>query len=296
MKTLLKKTVAGTAMAVLLLNFKANAQWNLTGNSATNPAPITATPAAGTHFLGTSDLKDLSVRTNNIERMRIGADGNINLGLVYAPAVGTIPKLTVQSQLPGGMFTTDITASFIQNYGSSTVAVPSPARKVNILDGKPGIGGGFINGSSMAGGVWKTYFSVGGTGSTIIGDHSMMTFNPGSFLLSVQGGIITEKVKIALISDATNWSWPDYVFKKDYKLLPLNELELFIKKNNHLPEVPSEAEVKKDGLDVAEMDAKLLKKIEELTLYMIELKKENESFRKALEVQNDKIRSLEESK
>jgi len=97
-----------------------------------------------------------------------------------------------------------------------------------------------------------------------------------NYKLFVETGILTEKVKVA-VKNTSNWS--DYVFNKDYKLLSLGEVESYIQKNKHLPGVPSAEEVVKDGIDMATMDAKLLEKIEELTLYMIELKKENESIR-----------------
>ena len=64
-------------------------------------------------------------------------------------------------------------------------------------------------------------------------------------------------------------------FAKDYQLKSLEEVETYINENKHLPDVPSAEEVVKSGINVAEMDALLLQKIEELTLYMIELKKEN---------------------
>ena len=76
--------------------------------------------------------------------------------------------------------------------------------------------------------------------------------------------------------DASNITWSDYVFAKDYNLNSLAEVENYINKHHHLPDVPSEQEVKTNGIDLAEMDAVLLRKIEELTLYVIELKKENE--------------------
>jgi hypothetical protein len=71
------------------------------------------------------------------------------------------------------------------------------------------------------------------------------------------------------------------VFDEDYDLMSLSEVESFIKENKHLPDVPSAKEVKKDGLDVAEMNATLLKKVEELTLHIIELEK------KVNELQNE---------
>jgi len=66
----------------------------------------------------------------------------------------------------------------------------------------------------------------------------------------------------------------DFVFKPTYKLMPLNQVEQFVKTNNHLPEIPSAAEIKKNGLSMGEMQNKLLQKVEELTLYVIEQQKE----------------------
>lgn len=68
-------------------------------------------------------------------------------------------------------------------------------------------------------------------------------------------------------------TWWDCVFTKNYKLKPLSEVEAYINENKHLPDVPSDAEVKANGIDVAQMNALLLKKVEELTLYVIELEK-----------------------
>ena len=76
--------------------------------------------------------------------------------------------------------------------------------------------------------------------------------------------------------------WADHVFKKDYKLRPLDEVESFISQNNHLPDVPGESEILKNGSNLGQMDAILLQKIEELTLYVIQLKKENELLTKKI--------------
>lgn len=91
---------------------------------------------------------------------------------------------------------------------------------------------------------------------------------PVGYTLAVKGKIITEELKIRLYS-----TWPDYVFTKDYNLMPLKEVEQFIQKNGHLPNIPSAAEVAESGFETGEMNAKLLEKIEELTLHMIELEK-----------------------
>ncbi len=96
---------------------------------------------------------------------------------------------------------------------------------------------------------------------------------PGNYKLYVADGILTEKVRVALKSTS---DWADYVFANDYKLWSLTEVETYIRENKHLPGVPSAEEVQKTGIDMAAMDAKLLEKIEELTLYVIGIQKENE--------------------
>ena len=97
------------------------------------------------------------------------------------------------------------------------------------------------------------------------------------YKLFVKDGIRTEKVKVD-IADSNGWA--DYVFEKDYKLMPLNEVEQFINKNGHLPEVPTTEEAIKNGIELKAMNILLLKKIEELTLYNIEQQKRIEALEK----------------
>lgn len=99
------------------------------------------------------------------------------------------------------------------------------------------------------------------------GNVGIGTSNPKN-RLSVKGTIWAEEIKVSL-TDAADW-----VFNDEYNLLPLYEVENFIKLNKHLPEIPSAEEFKKDDLKVSEMINKLLQKIEELTLYTIEQQKE----------------------
>lgn len=86
--------------------------------------------------------------------------------------------------------------------------------------------------------------------------------------------------KELVVVDPTKWS--DFVFDKTYKLLPLNEVETFYLKNKHLPSVPSETEVKENGINTTEMDALLLQKIEELTLYIVQQQKDIEELKKQI--------------
>jgi trimeric autotransporter adhesin len=89
----------------------------------------------------------------------------------------------------------------------------------------------------------------------------------GNYKLYVEGGILTEKVRVALRNDPTFWA--DYVFANDYKLAPLNEVEKYYTANKHLPNIPSSQELLQSGLDLAAMQAKQMEKIEELTLYIV---------------------------
>ena len=91
--------------------------------------------------------------------------------------------------------------------------------------------------------------------------------------LSVNGNVKCKQVEVTL----TGWS--DFVFEDNYELMPLGQLENYINQHNHLPGVPSADEVMTKGNNLGEMDAVLLQKIEELTLYVIELKKENEALK-----------------
>jgi hypothetical protein len=107
-------------------------------------------------------------------------------------------------------------------------------------------------------------------GNVLIGNPAVVTIPNSNYKLFVETGILTEKVKVA-VKNTVNWA--DFVFDDDYELRPIGEVETYIKENKHLPEIPSSEEVVKDGIDLGTMDAKLLQKIEELTLYIIELEK-----------------------
>lgn len=113
---------------------------------------------------------------------------------------------------------------------------------------------------------------------TDTGNVGIGTVSPcADCLLAVNGKIRAKSVVV-------DTGWSDFVFEDNYKLMPLQEVEKFIKDNRHLPEIPSEADVKKNGVSVGDISSKLLQKIEELTLYMIELKKENETLRSDMSV------------
>ncbi len=129
------------------------------------------------------------------------------------------------------------------------------------------------------------------------GNVGIGTTNPGTYKLAVNGTIKTKEVVV----ESTGWS--DFVFKDNYPLISLDQLEKYIKINKHLPQIPSAEEVAEKGVSVGDMQSRLLQKIEELTLYMIDIKKENkvliiksEKFEQENEVLKKRIEVLETSK
>ena len=124
---------------------------------------------------------------------------------------------------------------------------------------------------------------------TNTGDFGIGTTNPQE-KLSVNGKIRAKEIQVETAN------WPDYVFSKDYKLPDLKETEAFIKTNSHLPGVPSATVAEQEGIELGEMNKILLKKIEELTLHLIEKDKKIDaqeqtlrSVLKELEITNKRI-------
>ncbi|WP_143884701.1 hypothetical protein [Chryseobacterium binzhouense] len=220
-----------------------NAQWSLTGNSGTNP---------NINFLGTIGNQDLIFRTNNQERLRMKNDGKIifgdNSGVVNSSSQFSFMGIIEFNSV-------DQTHGFtIYDDFQSRFRVDSDFDNVFIQENNDGF--------------------------TIIGSNIIPSCSDcNQYKLFVKDGIRTEKVKVDI---AANNGWADYVFKKEYKLMPLKELDKFISTNGHLPEVPTTDEAIKNGVELKEMNILLLKKIEELTLYTIEQQKRIEALEKKL--------------
>lgn len=109
------------------------------------------------------------------------------------------------------------------------------------------------------------------------GQFSVSSATQKTFVVEANGLTRARKIKV----DADVWA--DYVFEEDYRLMPLAEVENFVKEHKHLPSVPSEKAMMEEGIDVAEMNVKMMEKIEELTLYLIEQNKELEKVKAELE-------------
>jgi hypothetical protein len=181
-------------------------------------------------------------QSGNLKVGTTWTDGRVNIG---SPNTGNLISMTADNSnayLKLGLATD---YAWIQSYGPRPLHINNLGNDV-LLN---------LNGGNV------------GIGTTIT-----------SARLTIDGDVKCEEVKVEIIPG----SGPDYVFASDYNLLPLSELETYIKANKHLPEVPSAKQMEEEGLNLKEMNLILLKKVEELTLHLIDLKKENELIRKQL--------------
>ncbi|MGC4103001.1 beta strand repeat-containing protein [Ferruginibacter sp.] len=310
--------------------------WGLSGNAGTDPS---------THFIGTTDNKSLSIKTNGIERISISNTGSAS----FKTPIGTSGIQTIFS-INGGNSTwgNQLSNLFeVSNQGSwwfrdAASAMPSLwyNSNNNVIHSGAGIDMDFaasgqviaknVSALRLRGANWfqteinidrpsieykplgdlyvasgtsahkftvvnpltnantnLASFDNGGTdlvtitkeGKVLIGTTNQA--QAGNNLLAVNGSAIFTKATVKL-----NGNWPDYVFMPTYKPLSLTELEEYLSKNKHLPDVPSAEEVEKNGIDLGSNQTVLLKKVEELTLYMIELSKKVE----ALSIENQELK------
>ncbi|GAB3910043.1 hypothetical protein [Mucilaginibacter boryungensis] len=218
-----------------------------------------------------------------------GQDG----GAFGVTGAGTTPSYTymaIPTSDPTGYDSPKILV--LDNNGKVGIGTTNPISKLHIntsssLASFATIGNndnGVLLGVNSGGGTPAIY-TYSGKGMIFGGDYSsnpsiqMVISNTGKVgigtttpdeLLSVNGTIHSKEVKVNLTG------LPDYVFKTDYHLPTLAEVKSYIDKNSHLPEMPSAQEVEKNGLSLGEMNKLLLKKVEELTLYLIEQKNESD--------------------
>jgi hypothetical protein len=215
--------------------------------------------AGDTAFIGTVDSNRLAFRTKNLERMSISPTGNVGIGTI-TPSAQLHSTGTVRFQ------------QFKNNATADSVLTTDTSGNLKLKSFSGSSGHWLVSGST-------TYDSADNIG---IG-----TSNTHGYKLAVNGPAIFTKV-VAM----ANSKWPDYVFKKGYQLPSLDSVARYIGVNSHLQGLPSADSVEKKGIDLGGNQAVLLKKIEEMTLYLIQQNKELKALREqnqGLEQHNQKL-------
>lgn len=295
------------------VNFDVNPSTTTTSGNNTSSTIILADGNANQRFFVHSNgYAGIGLGNNAIPQNRLELNGGLvgTSGLRFrsynssTTPVASNGRVLTLNALGDVVLTTDVGsggATIISNginttvTGTGVTATPYQINAQNIYTNDGTLGGNrtvTMNNNSMI-------FNTSTNGRIYIGNTSP-AFNAtsfptttGNYRLYIEGGILTEKVKVALRS-TTNWA--DYVFAKDYKLTPLQEVETFVKANKHLQGIESANDLLKNGLDLAEMQAKQMAKIEELTLYAIEQNKQLEKQSKELEELKAQVKVLLEKK
>jgi len=321
-----------------------NTIWKTQGNAADTNA-----------FMGTTNSTSLRFKTNNIERMRIGEDGYVGIG-VDDPQFPL--DLEGDFQLTGDIIfkgyednsisslrllmidatgrSTRMSKNLFNAYSSwedcfeihQGISFPGESGPITIVAGTYSDWGKRIEGQKsilftgsdcpawvgIGTNLPMTKLDVRGAGrftqgvkigqeyieksglyienfissNTAYFDHLIMVKDEtGKKLLQLDNDGLLRAREIKVDLD----NWPDYVFKKDYNLLPLNEVKAFIEINGHLPNVPSAKEIHEDGINLGEAAKTSMEKIEELTLYLLEI---NDKVEKQEEVLNEQSKLLQQ--
>jgi hypothetical protein len=226
---------------------------------------IGAGTTSGTNtFMLRNSLGDTLLRVRDDGRMGIGYNGTSYGRTLNMGGTGINFYTANEAAFGGAVFPTDTSLVIWSNSGANNYLVLQPSW------GNTGIGTYSPNAKLHVNGTQL----IGGTSSRIATGYQ----------LSVVGKIIAEEVKVQLYA-----AWPDYVFSNNYKLMPLEQLEQSINANKHLPNIPAAAEVEKNGISLGDMNKRLMEKVEELTLYIIDLNKKNNVLAEKVELLEKKL-------
>ncbi|MGP8214488.1 MAG: hypothetical protein ACLQQ4_02885 [Bacteroidia bacterium] len=261
---------------------------NVTDSSVSMPGIV--------NFSGSAHAGPTNVPVH--ELMQIDQNGNVTP--VNGGALGSLifPNIHPHTgPCSGSVPSTWLSDSNVSNFGTNVVLYATQCQWVGVGTNTPdapltisnapnnNLTNQFTVAVPATGGGLSDVFTIDNGGNTFIPSGKMSIGvasddMPGSYRLYVKGGILTEHCRVA--KDSTT-DWSDYVFSNTYRLTALDSVEKYVKENHHLQDIPSANEVSKNGIDVAQMDAQLLKKIEELTLYVIQLQKDNAALKKEVE-------------
>lgn len=291
-------------------------QWKTNGNIADSA-----------HYIGTKNEFPVKFRSYDIERMRISPEGNVGIGTKNPQArldvngkviirngellLNYVKDSTLLSDevllidstgavKRGGDLKSLVYKDYIDpsfkpckdaNFGYTTPASPTWANGPGkiyttsqcVPDVKVGIG---MNNPQS-----KLHIKLNDQAPGINTHALIVEKGDGEKILQLteNGVLFAREIQVDLVS------WPDYVFESNYSLMPLSDVKNFIRVNGHLPKVPSACEIEIDGLNLGEMDKILMEKVEELTLYMIQLQEQVKKQEELLKSQQVLIENLRET-
>jgi len=226
---------------------------------------------------GTSSFGYYSTDPNQVDNHGVRANSSAILGGKNSD----IPPGSNYSVVLGGQEikarANDPSQVYVPNFNIVTApAIDNALTQVIVRDGTTGQ---IKYRDSNTLGVWTTAgATINYTGGNV-GIGTALATNPNGYKLAVNGKIGAKDVQV----ENSSGTWPDYVFNSTYQLPSLQSVEKFIQENKHLENVPSAEEVERNGHSLGEMDKILLKKVEELTLYIIQQQKEIEELKKKIE-------------
>ncbi|WP_413667271.1 hypothetical protein ACEN9X_22550 [Mucilaginibacter sp. Mucisp86] len=234
----------------------------------TNGGYFQAYDRAGVAFL------PLNIQGSNINFSNIGAASNNPSLTIRGGNVGigtTTPVSTFQTGNTFQKFSAGNAGGANLAYGTSYMGfnaarTGSGSTASWVVDGDNVHNGGGVIYGDIGGNIYFAPLPSAGTSQRTLTDLDIK--NSITFKIANNGGVYAKSMTVQIAVA------PDYVFKKDYKLPRLNDVKQYIDQNQHLPEIPSARQMEKDGMNVGEMNKLLLKKVEELTLYMIEKDKQ----------------------
>lgn len=206
------------------------------------------TTSSNNVFVLRNSVLDTIMRIRDDGRMGIGYNGSTYGRTINLGGTGINFYTASEAAFGGAVFPTDTSLVIWSNSNANNYLVLQPSW------GNTGVGTYTPNAK----------FHLNGAG--LIGSNSSRIAT--GYEWSVDGEIMCENL---VMQNST--SWPDYVFEDNYQLMPISDLEESIRKNKHLPNVPSAADIEKNGIHMAEMSKVYMEKIEELTLYIIQLEK-----------------------
>jgi hypothetical protein len=228
-----------------------------------------------------------TLRNVNVNGTRFNPNGTFNTNGIYANSFG--PEGNNQSINFGNYYSTTVSSGILSFMSiiptiNQTLTAGYSVLRISPFEQSVGNGSKYLldigtNSQGGGNGTHTSKFIVTNGGSVGIGTTQIADTG---YLLFVEKGIRTRKLKV----DAPSIAWPDYIFDKSYQLLPLADLAKYINAKKHLPDIPSSSEVQKRGIDLGDNQTRLLMKVEELTLYLIELDKKVE----ALSIENKILR------